>query len=334
MYRVNTILSFRLAYWEDTVRRTISSTVPNLTSGYSTITIDDNTIVDVHEDNINHDTSTDGEILLIRLMYRVQAQVKYEMIRPIHLIYDNDVDTTSIATLRIVLVVLYQHAYNEAQDDNGVKDNQNTNALVVLYQAKYEMKLLFDIVHLVVLHNQEDDNTNIAITQIVIPYQDACFDDNNIAITQPIIYQDVHNDRYGYSITTIDGEWKLLFRSAYRVDKMYRVDTILSSIVLLLLQPGSIQAVLYQDVHDNDDNDDDYFKCQVITTDDSSSNNNKKKKGKDDLKDSKEDTKDHKDDTGKNGETTKPVDDIFSIEARADIGDNDTLNMNVLVVLF
>ena len=49
------------------------------------------------------------------------------------------------------------------------------------------------------------------------------------------------DDRYGYSITTIDGELILLFRSlillfrlAYRIDRMYQAGKILSSTVLLL----------------------------------------------------------------------------------------------------
>ena len=56
-----------------------------------------------------------------------------------------------------------------------------------------------------------------------------------------------------------------------------------------------------------------------------------KKGGNDDLKDSKENTQDHNDDTGNNGET-KPVDDVVPIEDDND--GNDTLNMNILEVLF
>ena len=59
--------------------------------------------------------------------------------------------------------------------------------LVVLSQVKYKMNRPFDTVQLVVLH------------------------------------QDVYNDPYGYSATTIDGELiLLLFWLAYQVDRMYQ----------------------------------------------------------------------------------------------------------------
>ena len=72
------------------------------------------------------------------------------------------------------------------------------------------------------------------------------------------------NNQYGYSATTIDGEL-ILFRLAYRVVRMYQIGTILSSVVLLPLQSGSVhgddddtldtitimqQVVLYQHAHD------------------------------------------------------------------------------------
>jgi hypothetical protein len=34
---------------------------------------------------------------------------------------------------------------------------------------------------------------------------------------------------------------------------MYQVNTILSIIIVLLLQPGSVQVILHQDDHNNDD---------------------------------------------------------------------------------
>jgi hypothetical protein len=59
-----------------------------------------------------------------------------------------------------------------------------------------------------------------------------------------------------YSTTTIDGELILLCRLAYRVNRLYQVGKILSPMVLLLLQSGSVHdntiaitqlVILYQD---------------------------------------------------------------------------------------
>jgi hypothetical protein len=116
---------------------------------------------------------------------------------------------------------------------------------------------------------------------VVAPYQDVHFNGDTIAIMQLVVV--LYQDKYkmiqpfhlsaaapttatirrtlsstvpslapGYPTTTIDGELMLLFRLAYRVNIMYQVNTILSLIVLLL-QPGSVQVVLHQDVHDDDD---------------------------------------------------------------------------------
>jgi hypothetical protein len=67
------------------------------------------------------------------------------------------------------------------------------------------------------------------------------------------------DDRYGYSTTTIDGELILLFRSVYRVERMYRMRAgkILSSIVLLL-QSGS--------VHTDEDDDESIMHDDTIAT--------------------------------------------------------------------
>jgi hypothetical protein len=59
------------------------------------------------------------------------------------------------------------------------------------------------------------------------------FDINNDFDTTDHIEDGASPRRYGYSTTTIDGEFILLFRSAYRVNRMYRV-SVLSSTVLLL----------------------------------------------------------------------------------------------------
>jgi hypothetical protein len=75
------------------------------------------------------------------------------------------------------------------------------------------------------------------------------YDDDTIATMQPVLYQDVHDDRCDYSTTTIDRELILLFRLAYRVDKMYRVDTIHEDHTIVIMQ----LVVLYQDVHVKDD---------------------------------------------------------------------------------
>ena len=92
---------------------------------------DDNTIAimhivflyqDVHNENakdrwLHSVTSTDGEILLFRLMYQVQVQVqaKYKMIRPIHSIDSNNNDTIiagySTTTIDGELILLFRLAY-------------------------------------------------------------------------------------------------------------------------------------------------------------------------------------------------------------------------------
>jgi hypothetical protein len=59
----------------------------------------------------------------------------------------------------------------------------------------------------------------------------------------------------GYSTTTTNGELTLLCRLAYRVNRMYRVGKIPSSIVLLLLKSGTVH---------NDDDDDDVDTIHVL----------------------------------------------------------------------
>ena len=101
-----------------------------------------------------------------------------------------DMNITDI--IKDSLIVLSRPIY--PGEDQVHNDDDNIAIImqpVVLFQVKYKM----------IQHGGHDA---IAITQIVRPSQEVCFDDNNIANTQSIIYQDVHNDQYGYSITTID----------------------------------------------------------------------------------------------------------------------------------
>jgi hypothetical protein len=178
-------------------------------------------------------------------------------------------------------------------------------------------KLLFRSMYLVQVH---DDDDTIAIMQLVVVlYQDkyktiqpfhlsttapatatndtATTDTATTTVRRPLS-STVPGSASGYSTTTIDGEWILLCRLAYRVNRLYRVGMelillcrlayrvnrlyqagmelillcrlayrvnrlyrvgkILSSIVLLLLQSGSVHddttttmqlVVLYQDKH-------------------------------------------------------------------------------------
>jgi hypothetical protein len=181
-----------------TVRRPLSSTVPSLASGYSTTTID-------------------GElILLCRLAYRVKRLYRVGKILS-----------------SIVLLLLQSGSVHD--------DTTTTMQLVVLYQDKH--------------------HTTIAITQLVVLYQDkyhtiavvSSLDRNGeyyylynhsnatAPATSPATAPDIAPDTATTATatttttTTIDGELIVSLFRLHQVDIMYQVDTIQSSIVLLLL---------------------------------------------------------------------------------------------------
>ena len=137
-----------------TVRRTISSTVPNLTSGYSTTTINGKLIV------------------IFRSAYRVNGMnrvqgfdnnSKYQIIQPwFHSgtsIY-GDLISILIFLFRLVYRPWFQVKYKTKpfvhKDDDTIADVHEENdtidikKLVVLFQIKYKMSKSFDMVQLVV----------------------------------------------------------------------------------------------------------------------------------------------------------------------------------------
>jgi hypothetical protein len=122
----------------------------------------------------------------------------------------------------------------------SISDNINTGYEYSVTSADGE-KLLFRLMYRVPAHDDDDDTiTEDRINLIVVPYQDVHFDDDTIAIMQLVLYQAKYK--------TIR-----ICRLASQVNGLYRVGKILSSIVLLLLQPGSVQVALNQDAHDDDD---------------------------------------------------------------------------------
>jgi hypothetical protein len=142
--------------------------------------ISDNIINNGYEYSV---TSTDGEKLLFRSMYRVQVP--------------NDK----------AMNILHDESMKEYNDAIAITQV----LLVVLYQVKYKTIRPFHLSTTAPATAPDTDTTG----------------------------NDLEDNGYEYSVTSINGELILLFRLVYRVDRKYRmVDTILSS-TGLLLQSGS-----------------------------------------------------------------------------------------------
>ncbi|OEU05673.1 hypothetical protein FRACYDRAFT_258701 [Fragilariopsis cylindrus CCMP1102] len=158
---------------------------------------DDNTIADVHDDTSKNGDLISMLIFLFRLVYYdgntivisrivvlyqdvhehddIIYQIKYKMIRPFHLIYDNDVDATIIAILQLVIVVLHQHAHVGAHADNGDNDTLNMNVLVVLYQNVHVKDDTIAFMQLVVLYQVKNEERLLLLllqVQVMVQVKD------------------------------------------------------------------------------------------------------------------------------------------------------------------
>jgi hypothetical protein len=146
---------------------------------------------------IDRDTSTDGEILLVRLMH--QAQVKVQAKFPQVQVMDR-----RILLLLQVQVMNPPPATVPATAPATDRTSQSTTTMMIKTDTD---RIDTDI---------NDDNDTVNMSKIVL-FQ--------------IKY------KRNWPTTTID---EVLILFTYRVDRMYRVNTVLSSIVLLL-QSGSVQ---------------------------------------------------------------------------------------------
>jgi hypothetical protein len=234
-----------------TARRPLSSTVPSLASGYSTTTID-------------------GEKLLFRLMYRVEDLVigifdgddnddddGHDNDDTVH---DNNDDTIAVRQLE----VLYQDKYVLPSDDRyRYSTTPIDRELILLCRLSYRgnrlyrvSKILSSIVLLLLQSGSVHDDTTSTI-QLVVLYQDKY---HTIAITQLVVLHQGKNDQYRYSVTSTDGELILLYRLAYRVNRMYQVDTVTTMLLFrlayrvnIMYRVTTILSLIVLLLHHNDD---------------------------------------------------------------------------------
>ena len=194
---------------------------------------------DIHEDDASihrygySATTIDGEsIVLFQSAYRVNR--KYCVQDQVIEIFDgnnNDVhgDNDSTITMIMQLVALFHGKYKmicpfhliyDTRNDNGGNDTLNMNVLVGLFQIKYKRirpTTTFDTYNMIqhfhlmyckdnddvqlVLDVQEVDNTT-NIMQLVIVLYEVTYD-NHKNDDNTVLYQDVNDNRYGYSTTTV-----------------------------------------------------------------------------------------------------------------------------------
>ena len=193
---------------------------------------------DISADDIHEEDNTITNIIRLVVLY----QVKYKMIQPSHLLYRNYDDTIAITQL----VLLYQDKYHTITD---VSRNRILNGEYYFVLSRDALTNTTED-----LTNTTEDNRNKILN---VEYNVRCYCINTgksvtstdgemllfrllfrlmyqvqvqvqakYKMIRPIHSIDSNNNDTiiaGYSTTTIDGELILLFRLAYRVDRMYRV---------------------------------------------------------------------------------------------------------------
>jgi hypothetical protein len=212
------ILLFRLAYRVDR----LSSIVSLLQSG------------SVHDDTI--------AISLLEALY----QVKYEMIQSFQLMNHDDGDTTTTMQLEVP----YQDKYHNTAVVSSLDRN---GEWILLFRSEYQVDRMYRVATvlssivlllrsqsgLILLYRLAYRVDKILSSIVLLLRSQSVHEDDTIAIKQLVVlYQDINGKRY--EMIRLG-----LFRLAYRVNRMYRVDTILSSIVLLL-QSQSVLTLLFR----------------------------------------------------------------------------------------
>ncbi|OEU07720.1 hypothetical protein FRACYDRAFT_250743 [Fragilariopsis cylindrus CCMP1102] len=218
-------------------------------------------------------------IFLFRLVYRVDR--KYCVHDQIIGTFDgNNYDNNTIAITQQVVLYCYQDKnvwYDNNSNIHLTEDNGNFSMLArqknndvdttsiantqsALYQAKCKIIRPFylmydndndDDIH--VTHDERmkyDDNTSttIATMQLVVVLNQHASNEtrgdnggnDTLNINVLVVLFQIKYKR-NWPTITINGELNWLFRSAYRIDRMYQIDKILSLIVLLP-QPGPPQV--------------------------------------------------------------------------------------------
>ena len=191
----------------------------------------DDNIANVHDDRVGHiiigiidrDTSTDGEILLLRLRYRVrvQVQIKYGvhnidsiLIHPVDFIKNNGNFYASINGEKYTSQSKYKVDYSTNNNNKKKKKKKETDDLEnskKSYDNRHPTDLATSPAD-TITDVDEKDNYDADTISVLVPRDDEILNDDDDDST---LYD---NDRYGYSITSIDGE-KLLFQSMTRLER-------------------------------------------------------------------------------------------------------------------